>query len=155
MPQRSRHTEDLSCLSFTCAPGTRPMKNLNQRQWSAILSRHQGESKTEGWISPCQARWKEEPTSTKHCWPIQPAERMRVLHVPKGSQASEFPADHTEVWVQTGPAGSHKAKATLYTVGPSPHTLPLCQSWQLLTVSPGKLTPESSPRPGSCRMQPG
>lgn len=63
---------------------------------------------------------------------------------PKGRQASEFPADHTRVWVQTGLAGSHKAKATLYAVGPSPHTLPLCQSWQLLTVSPGKLTPESS-----------
>lgn len=55
---------------------------------------------TEGWTSSCQARWKEEPRSAK------PREGMRVLQVPEGSQASEFPADHTGVWVQTGPASS-------------------------------------------------
>lgn len=55
---------------------------------------------TEGWTSSCQTRWKEEQRSAK------PREGMRVLQVPKGSQASEFPADHTGVWVQTGPASS-------------------------------------------------
>lgn len=81
------------------------------------LSVTKGKVKTEGGTSPCQARWKEEPRPTKHCWLIQLREGMRVLHVPKASQASEFPADHTEVQVQTGPAGSHKAKDTLYAVG--------------------------------------
>lgn len=47
-----------------------------------------------------QTRWEEEPRSAK------PREGMRVLQVPKGSQASEFPVDHTGVWVQTGPASS-------------------------------------------------
>lgn len=55
---------------------------------------------TEGRTSSCQTRWKEEPRSAK------PREGMRVLQVPKGSQASEFPVDHTGVWVQTGPASS-------------------------------------------------
>lgn len=71
---------------------------------------------------------------------------MRVHRVPEGSQAYEFPADHTRVWVQKGLASSHKAKATLCAMGPSPHTLPLSQSWQSPTVSPGKLTLKVKPK---------
>lgn len=44
VPQLSRHTEDLSFLSSTCTPEASPTENLNRRQWSSILSRHQENS---------------------------------------------------------------------------------------------------------------